>query len=423
MAMKWTSTCLVAVAVLGCLCDAQWGMPSKPGYQKPSTPQLPSKQVPLDPQQSKQTFEKAVTWSFPDPPKPEPKVDVPFELRSPVPAVTVAVECREKIAHVEVKKDMFGIGQFINPADLLLGNCDAVGEDPAAQVLIFEAELHECDSKTMTTADALIYTFVLNYKPRPFGNYPVLRTSAAAVFVECYYPRKHNVSSLPLDPLWIPFSAAKVSEEVLYFTLRLMTEDWQYERPMYQYFLGDMIYIEATVKQYFHAPLRVFVDRCVAVLTPDLNTNPQYAFIDNHGCFIDAYITGSKSKFRTRTAENKLQLQLEAFRFQGAETGVMYLICHLKATSTAYGLDDHHRACSYSNGWKEASGADGVCGLCEAGVMVNSASTGGAGSGGSSGLPISPSNPGRKIRAAKREVVEWEGDVTVGPIAVVEEVL
>lgn len=35
--------------------------------------------------------------------------------------------------------------------------------------------------------------------------------------------RKNNVSSLALDPLWIPFSTVKVAEEFLYFTMTLMT--------------------------------------------------------------------------------------------------------------------------------------------------------------------------------------------------------
>lgn len=40
-------------------------------------------------------------------------------------------------------------------------------------------------------------------------------------------------------------------------------------------------------------------------------------------CLVDAIITGSDSKFMARTAENKLQFQLEAFRFQGAESGLV----------------------------------------------------------------------------------------------------
>lgn len=60
-------------------------------------------------------------------------------------------------------------------------------------------------------------------------------------------------------------------------------DDWQYERPSYQYYLGDMIYIEATVKQYFHVPLRVYVSECVATLSPESNSNPRYVFIENNG--------------------------------------------------------------------------------------------------------------------------------------------
>lgn len=137
--MKCTAVCLVALSLLGSLCDAQW--PQKPS--KPNYPQAESKQ---QPQQSKQEFEKPLTWTYPQVPEPQPKPDVPFELRYPVPAATVAVECRESVAHVEVKKDMFGIGQFINPNDLTLGTCGAVAEDNAAHVLIFEAQLHDCGS-------------------------------------------------------------------------------------------------------------------------------------------------------------------------------------------------------------------------------------------------------------------------------------
>ncbi|XP_070686392.1 zona pellucida sperm-binding protein 3-like [Pempheris klunzingeri] len=422
MVMKWTAVCLVALALLGSFCHAQWKdpYPRQPTYQKPAAPpvrQEPSKQVPQDPQQSKQTFETPLTWKYPEDPRPDPQPDVPFELRHPVPAATVAVECREKIAHVEVMKDMFGIGQFIRPADLTLGRCGHVAEDTGAQVLIFESELHECDSSLSVTEDSLIYTFVLNYSPQPLGA-PVVRTSKAAVIVQCHYPRKHNVSSLPLNPVWIPFSAVKVSEEFLYFTLKLMTDDWQYERPSYQYFLGDMINIEAIVKQYFHVPLRVYVDNCVATLSADQSSTPRYAFIENHGCLVDAQVTGSASKFMTRTEENRLQFQLEAFRFSDADSGLLYITCHLKATSSSYVIDSEHRACSYINGWKEASGADGACSSCGSSASPYGGSAGGSwSSGGSASL----SNPGRKTRdVSQRQIFEWEGDVTLGPFSVGE---
>lgn len=144
MGMKGTAVCFVALAFLSSLCDAQWGnyQPFSPVFQRAPPPKT-------DTQQQKQTFEKPLTWTYPEDPKPDPPTDVPFELRHPVPAATVAVECREKNAHVEVKKDIFGIGQLINSADLTLGTCGYTAEDTAAQVLIFEAQLQDCGSTLM----------------------------------------------------------------------------------------------------------------------------------------------------------------------------------------------------------------------------------------------------------------------------------
>lgn len=59
-------------------------------------------------------------------------------------------------------------------------------------------------------------------------------------------------------------------------------DDGLFDRAGGQYFLGDMIYVEAAVKQYHHVPLRVFVDSCVASVQ-DSNAGPKYALIDNHG--------------------------------------------------------------------------------------------------------------------------------------------
>lgn len=141
MVMKSTTLCLLALALFGSLCDAQSPYrPSKPSFQKPSTPQ-----------QQKQSFEKPLTWEYPADPQPKPKIEVDFELRYPVTPSTVAVECRENSARVEVKKDFFGTGQLINPNDLTLGNCPVLTEDPVAQVLIFETDLHGCGSQSMVS--------------------------------------------------------------------------------------------------------------------------------------------------------------------------------------------------------------------------------------------------------------------------------
>ncbi|XP_056907828.1 zona pellucida sperm-binding protein 3-like isoform X2 [Takifugu flavidus] len=406
MVMKYTTLCLAALAMFGCLCDAQ-----KP-IQKPSHPQKPAL-----PPQTKQTFEKPLTWKYPEDPKPDPKIEVDFQMKYPVAASTVAVECRERDARVEVKRDLFGIGQPINPADLTLGKCPAIAEDTVAQVLIFESDLHECGSSSMTLEDALVYSFVLNYYPTPLGESPVVRTSKAAIIVECYYPRKQNVSSSGIQPWWIPYSAVKVAQEFLYFTLTLMTDDWLYERPSNQYNLGDIINIEATVKQYFHVPLRVYMQHCVATVLPDPDSIPRYAFIET-GCLLDGIVTGSASRF-IRKVDNILQLQLEAFRFESSDVGLIYITCHLTATSSFYAIDEDHRACYYDNGWKEASGADYACNTCPAVVPpkgIGVINTGGSWNPSKTKTQIYD----RKVRDVSKTDVVWEGVVTLGPIPIGE---
>lgn len=106
---------------------------------------------------------------------------------------------------------------------------------------------------------------------------------------------------------------------------------------------------------------------------------PHFFFhFHEYRCFVDARITGSDSKFLARTEENKLRFQLEAFRFQNSESGVVcftktstnfffffyslscsinpsphlllqiYITCQLRATSTSTSIDSQNRACSYS---------------------------------------------------------------------------
>lgn len=70
---------------------------------------------------------------------------------------------------------------------------------------------------------------------------------------------------------------------LLNYTDFCFLDDWQIERASSQYFLGDLIRMEASVLQYHHVPLRVFVESCVATLVPDINSKPRYSFIENDG--------------------------------------------------------------------------------------------------------------------------------------------
>ncbi|XP_041718832.2 zona pellucida sperm-binding protein 3 [Coregonus clupeaformis] len=298
----------------------------------------------------------------------EAKVPVEFELKNPVSATSVAVQCGEDMVRVEVKQDFLGNGQLIRPSDLTLGGCTSTEFDHADQRLLFESELQECRSTLTITEDVLIYTFTLIYTPTPVEGTPIVRTNYAEVGVECHYQKKHNVTSNALKPTWVPYAFTKVAEQQLVFSLRLMTDDWQFERPSSVYFLGHVMNIEASIIQDHHTTLRVYVDSCVATLAPEMASKPRYSFIENHGCLTDARQTGSKSHFLQQTEDDKLQFQLEAFRFHQDERSSMYITCHLRARSTSASIDSEHKACSFTteaNRWVSAGGDDQVCGCCD----------------------------------------------------------
>ncbi|XP_044050268.1 zona pellucida sperm-binding protein 3-like [Siniperca chuatsi] len=315
--------------------------------------------------QEKQSFHKPLSWRFPAPPaEEEPHFPPGFELKAPTAANSVSAVCGERSIRVVAKKDLLGIGKPVQAADLTLGGCTATWEDPEAQVLVFESELHDCGSQLLMSEDSFIYTFTLLHTPSPLGDSPIIRTADVTVSIQCHYQRKHDVSSGELKPTWTPFSVTKTSEENLYFSFRLMTDDWQFSRPSAQFVLGDTMKFEVSVKQFYHVPLRVFVDTCVATVVPNIDTVPRYTFLGNNGCLFDSQLTGSASRFLPRSQDDRLQFEVEAFRFQQDDSGVIYITCNLKATSAAAAVDATNKACSFSNGWREASGSHHSCTCC-----------------------------------------------------------
>jgi len=138
--------------------------------------------------------------------------------------------------------------------------------------------------------------------------------------------------------------------------MSFISDDWMFERPSNKYFLGQFLNLEASVKQYNHVPLRIFVGDCVATAVPDVNSSPRYSFIENYGlvgnlslnsrlqivpkvlthtlslfrCLVDGKLSGSTSSFMRRVQNDKLQFQLEAFRFMQADSG---LVCTLGCRS------------------------------------------------------------------------------------------
>ncbi|TRY98896.1 hypothetical protein DNTS_026554 [Danionella cerebrum] len=310
-------------------------------------------------------------WKFPVISEEPAQPHINFELVQPESANSVAALCLENGVQVEVKLDFFGTGQLLEPTLFSLGGCAAVDMDAEAGVLIFQSALQDCGSQQFVTEDELVYLFAIEYTAAPFQGTSVIRASSATVDIECHYPRKHNVSSDLLQPAWVPFASSAVAEEVLVFSLTLMTADWMYERPSSVFFLGDVLNFCASVKPFNHVPLRIFVDHCVATANQDMSSGSLYSFIENHGCFTDAKYTGSSSTFLPRVENDQLQFQLESFRFENEGSGDIFITCFLKASIADSQIDGLHKACSFKpNGWISSDGSDVACGCCDSSCEV-----------------------------------------------------
>ncbi|KAJ8286357.1 hypothetical protein GJAV_G00037730 [Gymnothorax javanicus] len=369
---------LGVIILLGCLCNVQGATQFLERFtRKPESTQTP---VTARPTQEKPWFYQAPVTQGPTLQKPKltqapvyplPTHEGPKVPTTPVKAPTakpdaVRAECGESSVQLEVDMDLLGIGHQIQPSDLTLGGCGPVEQLESTQVLLFETELHGCGSVLAMTEETLVYTFTLNYEPKALGGTPIVRTSSAVVGIECLYMRLHNVSSNALKPTWIPYHSTLSAEDLLEFSLRIMTDNWQMERASNVFFLGDLIRIEASVIQAQHVPLRVFVDSCVATLDPDMNAVPRYPFIENKGCFVDSKLTSSRSQFLSREQDDKLQFQLDAFRFAQETRSTMHIFCHLRATAALPDADG--KACSYLPGeqrWLSASGNNEACSCCD----------------------------------------------------------
>uniref|UniRef100_A0A4W5JVC4 ZP-C domain-containing protein n=1 Tax=Hucho hucho TaxID=62062 RepID=A0A4W5JVC4_9TELE len=191
--------------------------------------------------------------------KEEPKELVKFELKNPVSATSVAVQCREDVVQVEVKQDFLGKEFLKSP----------MGKN----------EWWKNNWNYLTA--------------RFYGYYD---TSTVGLYF-CF-----SVSSL--------------------------SDDWQFERPSSVYFLGHVMSIAASIIQAHHTTLHVYVDSCVATLAPEMASEPRYSFIENR----------SKSHFLQQTQDDKLQLQLEAFRFHQDERSSS--VCTVLLSCSLAGGDD-----------------------------------------------------------------------------------
>ncbi|XP_041858034.1 zona pellucida sperm-binding protein 3-like isoform X2 [Melanotaenia boesemani] len=259
--------------------------------------------------------------------------------------------------------------QLSSAEELFLGDdkhsknsrCQAV--DAGNDEYVIEAELHECGSKLSISDDDVIYSNKLIYMPA-FSHHGITRMTEAVVPVACHYKRTHIVSSNAQHQPLTFSKRAKFSAGNSAFSLKLMTDDWSREMFSSTFHLGDLLHLEAS----YTGPdqRRVFIDSCVATLTPDPTSVPRYYFIENHGCLTDAKEGGSKARFQPRSRANSLQFQLDAFLFRNDLRNTVFLTCELKAIPKIWRNSLINKACNYIHSrWNNVDGNDGVCQCCD----------------------------------------------------------
>ncbi|XP_013880003.1 zona pellucida sperm-binding protein 3 [Austrofundulus limnaeus] len=310
---------------------------------------------------------------------------------------TVVVTCHQDSVEVVVRAHLLDpglVGLGLGPDGAGGGPCTAWLS--ADGHLSIRAPLVGCGSRVMLSdGDLLYFNLLLLLLSAPSGQGS--KVEAAAVPVLCKRRRRFMVSSGALRPTWTPLVSVHSARLSLDFTLRLMTDDWTDERNSPVYFMDQTVNMQASL-DLRHPPLRLFADSCVATLTPAVNSQPRYPFIDHQGCFVDSLLSGSVSRFLPRFQDQVLQIQLQPFLFYQDHRHDIYVTCVLEAEPI---LKTEKKACSFINdSWRSVDGADHVCESC-------------------SRTETSHKSAHRSRRAHRNK--ELHRETTLGPIIVVPE--
>ncbi|XP_034566577.1 zona pellucida sperm-binding protein 3-like [Notolabrus celidotus] len=279
---------------------------------------------------------------------------------------TVHVQCTESSMIIVVKADLFKTGHLVSPEELFLGEVDYSQSRCRAAAAggseyVIEAGLQDCGSILTIYEDSVIYSNNLIFTPAA-RYHGITRTAPAVIAVSCHYKRTHVVSSNTQPSPLTPSSPTQDSA----FSLTLMNNDWTHEKYSTAFYLGDLLHLQASYTGPDSAHKQLFVDSCVATLSPDVASVPRYYFIENHGCLTEAKDGGSNTRFRPRTRVDVVQLQMDAFLFQQESRNSMFLTCQLRASTDMWRRSPVNKACNYVHSrWENIDGGDDVCQCCD----------------------------------------------------------
>ncbi|NXN17287.1 ZP3 protein, partial [Indicator maculatus] len=280
----------------------------------------------------------------------------------------VSVQCQEAQLVVRVHRDLFGTGRLVKAADLSLGSasCLPVAQSAAEGTVTFVAGLHECGSSLKVRWGAGLRGFLQPWgccvgKLQEFWDFEF--------FSPPPWEERGNASSSAVQPTWAPFYSTLAGGEELSFSLRLMNDEWSSERLSNGFQLGERLHLQADVAAGSHVPLRLFVDDCVATLSPDGSSSPRYALIDLSGCLVDGRADDTTSAFLSpRPRQETLQFVVDAFRFAGDNGNLIYITCHLKVSPVDQAPNPWTKACSFNKAsslWAPVEGTGDICSCCE----------------------------------------------------------
>uniref|UniRef100_A0A8C6YAG6 Zona pellucida sperm-binding protein 3 n=1 Tax=Naja naja TaxID=35670 RepID=A0A8C6YAG6_NAJNA len=259
----------------------------------------------------------------------------------------IAVQCGEDEMMIQVHRDLFQTGHFIQAKDLSIGpqSCHYFIVNESATLIVFKVELHECiqnlqvilhNIDTECWADVFMLSYLFNAEKFP---------------VTCHYSWKNDASSNAIQTTGVLFTSAMSEKGKQYFPLRLMTDDWQAGKNSAIYLLDDDLLVQADIRKGDHLPLHLFINTCMAISKAFGDTALHYAL----GCHFmqwDASILSS----------NRVQFPLPI---------KIYIACHLKVTAAAQEADFLNKACLFNrernHNWLPIEGSMEICNCCETG--------------------------------------------------------
>ncbi|XP_026546258.1 zona pellucida sperm-binding protein 3-like [Notechis scutatus] len=273
-----------------------------------------------------------------------------------VPENSVIYKCNRTSVHLAVKMDLWETGLRLDPEFLYLGSCPSSHVNDALAYFHFQYSFKECRFARLTSGLMVEYTTHLVYRPVSSHDSPFTER------INCTtYETQH------LTPARVTGSGLLSASSGLMFRGTFMNEDFSGPSDLSVFLLGSQIHIEFAVQPFFHQPLRLFVDECIAADTAELGSSfRNYTIIANHGCLLDSKF--ANSRFLPRHAPDMLRLSLQAFQFAGINTDI-YLHCQVLVWEPAIVTNPTRKACSFNrdtNRWEILDGtANEVCRCCD----------------------------------------------------------